>query len=547
VAEIVPSEKRYGHWEIYIDESGNTEGNFFRVAGLMVGYESEAQAKEIHGKMNDLGIRWGGTPADHTWTSGSTRWLEKPRNDTNGLRLLDDQWNSIATKLEEITIDLPKYSFCLAKEFRAQNGAPVSGPKKPQLCDPDSLDNLYFSLLNDVLEAALFDVLAKVNSKDSPTMSIFAGSRLRPIPGAPSADPAWVRENREKYAAFGVSLRLVKKPPVPAYQSLQMDGVLPVASELLEVRRGNQFAEKLGARIESAAAIPMNQPHLRSEDGFAKFEGEWLTSPAFRHLHFVADILASLADAKSNAMNYGVLTPSSFGFGNDGSKNKALFARREGRDRGFNCLQRISRLLDSQETNLILAAWLFLQMEQTVTEIQTIGIFGRSVLIRLRTALEKDLTGLVLQQLVSAVPDASRLIVEIESLKSRCNKLRADVSRLEDKAKPASTIKVKCKEKIISKARTEPSPELFAELKRKWQVRQFDSLDGCMRASKELGQNWHTLPGVQIRRTTNKVRVFVEMASSNGRMLPDFFEPSAPNIFWENGTPRGVQQNLRTL
>lgn len=459
VPVIAPEKSAYAHWEIYIDEAGQVETKGLRVAGLMVGYASEEQAEILHREMEKLCIRWGDKETeDPALWKNRVRWvnprevppfrLAKVRNNEKRLldyqlldkqllsgQLLDYQWKSIRDMLCGITKTLPKYSFCLKMERSARVAGAAVELESPRLGDPDSLDNSYFSLLGDVLEAALFDVLGMVNGSDSPTVGIYAGSRLRVIESVPRgpASESWTNSHREDYAVFGVSLHVPPGIGHPSYQALEMDGVLPVVSELLKMRRGHELTKKLGAGkgIVSVAAIPMNQEWKRDTTGKSYFRGGELKSPAFRNLHFVADIMASLSDFQTK--DYGVLTDSAFGFGlSPGHANKALFAQCETKGHGFNCLQRISRLLDPEDRNTVGAAWLFFQMDPKVEAIQKMGIFARAVLIRLREALKTDLTGLQLRQLVAvaAKSGAFSLSDQTEALRSSLTELHLEKEKV---------------------------------------------------------------------------------------------------------------------
>ena len=409
------------HWEIYIDESGTQEGNFFRVAGLLVGYRNKEHAEAIHQQMDAAKIRWRNDNDSIHWQEDQTEWLGKPRNNQLANQyFLNEQWTSISARLEELTGGLPKYSFCILKEFNDPNTQNAEAVENPTLTNPHSLDNQFFSLLNDILETCLFDVLGIVCAENQLTVSIFAASRLRVLRDAPP-DHYWVKLHRDKYAAFGVSLFLPRRPnSQPSYQALQMDGILPVISELLQKRRSHEMTKKLQNAIILAAAVPMNQPERRdlSEYGYANFDNGVLMSPPFRHLHFVADIMASLAsptdvDANGRTIpkdNYGVMTESSFAFGPDNA-NKALFARQEGENRGIACLLRISQLLDSQDKNVLLAAWLFRQMRQPASKLVEMGLFARAVLNRLKDGIGNELTGIQLNLLVSPTVDAPTLAI----------------------------------------------------------------------------------------------------------------------------------------
>lgn len=424
---IPKADDRFKHWEIYIDESGTPENNFFLVAGLLVGYETEKEAQDIHQAMQESGLSWNEDFGDYIWLNGQSKSLRKARNypEKNDYGL-NKQWESISKKMESVTSGLKKYSFCLLTKFRDGSQIDKGSFEQPRLCNPDSLDNLYFSLLGDLFEAALFDVLAKVNNNSSPTVSVFAASRLRVYKGK-NAD---IENIRKRYAAFGVSLYEKPDTKEPAFQALQMSGLLPVVSELLEMRAGHEFGGELHTGMRAVAVIPMSSS-ARNDDGSARFEDNRLRFPPYRHMHFMADIMASLA-AKNNSSDYGVMTKSTFGFG-ENDVNKALFARRESDFEGFSCLQRISRSLDARDKNIIHASFLFSQMSQSVKDISRAGIFAQVVLERLRDALKTDLTGVQLHQLALASPGALSVIGAMKAAEDRFAELKKRIAGLERK------------------------------------------------------------------------------------------------------------------
>lgn len=540
VAAIKPEPPSITHWEIYIDEAGNADAlDNFRVVGLLVGYESKVQADKIHGEMDALGIRWGGESDSAVWVSGC-KWIGKVRNETGNLGL-NKQWESIRDQLEKITESLAKYSFCL---LRQKPVAEELSWTQPRLCNPGSLDNLYFSLLGDVLEAALFDVLGEVNSSREPSATVLVGARLRAYSMSSRAAPeserrcatdAWILEHRAKYADFGVSLHRQQNGFDPVYKALQMDGVLPVVSQLLERRRNHKLGERLGKGINSVAAVPMNQPAKRDPSGKAKFAGGELTSPPFRHLLFLADIAASL----STDTDYGVMTRSTFGFGpSNANENKALFARRQGGSQGFNALQRISRLLDPKDNNVVYAAWLFLEMGQSVEEIEKCGIFARSVLLRLKDALEHDLTGLELQQLAIAASSGSLgLVASPKATMARSATVYSGSRRVDPEKHNGQMQRRSVKIPGSGEPRGQ-SPcftDEFKALQRLWRVKKFKNRAEYYRSN----ANWHTIPGYMVKETSSgKVRVFADLTALALAEVPGFQVPDNPSIF-VNGIPRG--------
>lgn len=556
VATIQQSEKKFCHWEVYIDESGTPEGNHFRVAGLLVGYETSEQAQQIHTKMEKLGLRWRYNNDAVEWIEYQTKWLGKPRNgDPEGTNLLNDQWNSISAKLEDITKGLPKYSFCILREYGSLQGDHTT----PKLLDSANLDNLFFSLLNDLLEACLFDVLPAVMSSDiDPSIKVFAGARRRSLNNAAPPDQTlheWINVNREAYAAFGVALNNDGRNPV--YEALTANGILPIVAELLEKRRSSEVAKKLIKGIDCAAAIPMGRFDWRNPTGEAKFEDTagytFLKSPPFRHLHFVADIMASLSsEIPDQPLNlarnhYRVLTHSSFGFGNNG-ENKGLFARREGEDQGVTCLLRISRLLDPQDKNVLSAAWLFQMINLTTGKLLEVGLFARSVLLRLKEALENDLTGLQLNQLIVSGFDKDSLSladkvsearkelgkIEFEIRNARRNQLgpggnpqsgreRGNTIRNNPLQQSSSTDQGSCRSATLVDPPKCLSDEKYAELKERWRIRLFEG--------------WHEKKenGYRVRRAkSGKIWVFADITVVNEEDLEGFRFPEKTS-FKSNG------------
>lgn len=526
VGEIEQVGPKFSHWEIYIDEASRTETNYFRVAGLMVGYADKNQAQKLHLAMHNTGIRWHETDGVKVWSDGSkTGPLKKVRNENGELAA---QWESISSQVDAFTKGFPRYSFCLARELHNAGRPDLDNFHKPRLCNPEGLDNAYFSLLGDLLEAALFDILGAVNQGLSPTVGVFAGSRLRVFDYLEDDAVAPSDADRDRYAAYGVALFNQKTQkrneygPIynPAYQALETSGVLPVVSELLAIRSGHEFSGKLSEGIVSTAAVPMNKAIRRNDNGTAKFIGDNLQSPEYRNLHFIVDIMASLSDPGHESYTTGTLTRFAFGTEN---KCKGLFDRRANPNEGFLGLQRISRSLDAKEKNVILAAWCFFKMEGNVENILKSGVFAQAVLLRLRNAISKDLTGLQLQQLVLTHADALNIETQFntkaQQYQNRLEALSSDVRDLEE---------------VIRRTRQAALKAIAG----RWRVREFPSS-----GEYEVFAEKYKKPGYLHRGSRNcaKVRVFAdlnELGLRHDAVLPDFCVPDITLL--PNGVPCGV-------
>jgi len=503
---------KYKHWEIYIDESGKPEQEVFKVAALLIGYKDVASAQKTNKELTDAGIRWDETSKQKTLANPSMG-LGKAESEDD----MRAQWGSILPQLNTHFSDAQIFSLCLVKPNVKDLDSDVS---KPDMCNPEKLDNRYFSMLADLLETAIFDVLDGVVASGAVTIGVYAGTRLRVIEKEiKDLKTKWLPDNRKTYAAFGVNLfsqenrRFASEYPV--YQAMGYDGLLPVLSELLG-RRKSQKLENLGESIKAAAGIPLNQAYKRQRNGEARFETidhkEVLTSPPYRHVHFVADILARIADP--NKCDYGVVTNTVFGFG-ENCGNMGLFASQE---KAFLDLQHISRLLDEgPEKNILMAFWLYAKMGKTPEKLCAMGIAARCILARLRAAVEREMTGMQMRQFTLAAPEA--LLIP-PALTGAIKKTATSYVRY---STPAAAHPPGC-----------ASTEMLKSLKEKWRIARF-----TMDEYKDAKQPYYRIPGFTVIQGMKGIRVYADLSVIGTKLEERFVPPLATTEFTAVGKPLG--------
>jgi len=295
VSPIKRPDKKYSHFEIYIDESGEPEKGHFVVGGLLVGYDNEADARGIHDGMEQSGIIWYG--------NGTKLEKELSQKDLTG---------KVLQPLSIILNDRPVVPFMF---FRYP--PPVRPNDPTDLLHPDAIDNMFLSLLKTALEVSIFESAPELASDPTKfSVSVFVATRKR------YNDSLVQRDWERLYEKFGIQAsaygqRIVKGGycngmapfdledvslinssgnydetglkrkadnktghPVPNhYQTISSDSIYTIISEVLSMRQSDIQLE-----IKNAAGVML---------AYWKKPSQY---KSFRHIHYVADYVARCAN-----------------------------------------------------------------------------------------------------------------------------------------------------------------------------------------------------------------------------------------------------------
>lgn len=290
---IIPKLKNIKHVEIYIDETGSTEGERFCVGGFLVGYRNKEDATSIDDLIRNGGPKWYGEDKLQKYIDQGSEDIENKIKDPIGQCLKN--YNCIM---------IP---FGLYRHRRTDQKCTID--KLVDLMDSEALDNMFMELLKAVLEIQLFEILPLISDR-RPSVNIYIATRQRVFSTMESKnqheDVKFTEERSELwnglYQKWGIlpkkwdtektTLGSPKQHTLPITESgisfppendakLYYDSVISSSAFNLvaEVLRSHKNGEKSQPFvIESAVAITLSY-------------GIKPSYIYFRHLHYLADLI----------------------------------------------------------------------------------------------------------------------------------------------------------------------------------------------------------------------------------------------------------------
>jgi len=313
------------HFEIYHDESGNVEQDAYKVASLLVGFDDPPAGNKEN---NAFPIRfcWGKEPPQSGGKTPDDNSLEKS---VKGISKVQRWNNTIKEK-----IDFEKTPMLLAIAARGKDIETAGGSSS--IFDPGGLDNINWDLLTLQWESLLADVLPALlegREKKDITIAIYGATRFRAITltarepehaineakgllntmrsdwGIELRDDdenRYVNDSTEneniKLSAFGngelVLLRGFQQedftlPFKLLWRSLQRDSFWKLAADALIGRKESEHYSKVSKAIQRVLGITLRY-------------GDKYPDAGARRLHYMADVLAGLANIDAEKQNISV-------------------------------------------------------------------------------------------------------------------------------------------------------------------------------------------------------------------------------------------------